>query len=409
MQPDRAQGDGAAARRRAVTVVVAFGLVSLLGDVVYEGARSILGPFLGTLGASAAMVGLVSGVGEFVGSALRAATGWLADRTAAYWAMTFLGYGLTIVAVPLLALAGRIDLALALVVAERLGKALRSPARDALLAEASRPLGRGWGFGLHEALDQAGAVIGPLLAAAVLAARAGDYRTAFLAVGAPGLLLLPVLAVARRVMGTAPTVTSPVGSGGRGESGRVPGQARRYLVFVALTAGGLAPFPLVAFSAVDRSALSDAQVPLLFALAMAVDALAALWAGRGYDRRGLGVLATLPLLSMLALVVFSGHPGLVWLGALAWGGAMGIQESTLRAAVADLSGPTRPATAYGLFHAAYGVALLAGGAALGALHDWSVWGLVGLAMAAQAAAGLVLFPLLRGARGAPGETADPSP
>jgi predicted MFS family arabinose efflux permease len=183
----------------------------------------------------------------------------------------------------------------------------------------------------------------------------------------------------------------------------VPGEARRYLVFVALTAGGLAPFPLVAFGAVDRAALTEAQVPLLFAAAMALDALAALWAGSRYDRRGLGVLAGLPLLSVLALVVFGGHPGLVWLGGLAWGGAMGIQESTLRAAVADLSGPRRPATAYGLFHAVYGTALLAGGTALGALYGWSVWALAGVAAAAQAAAGLVLVPLVRaGRRGARG-------
>lgn len=405
MDADRERGDADAARRRAVRVVVAFGLVSLLGDVVYEGARSILGPFLGTLGASAAMVGLVSGAGEFVGSALRAATGWLADRTAAHWAMVFLGYGLTIVAVPLLGLAGRMDLALALVVAERLGKAVRSPARDALLAEASRPLGRGWGFGLHEALDQAGAVLGPLLAAAVLAARAGDYRTAFLAVGAPGLLLLPVLAVARRAMSAGPRPGSVPHSGEPGPGGPAPARARRYLVFVALTAGGLAPFPLIAFTALDRTVLTEAQVPLLFAMAMAVDALAALWAGRRYDRTGLGVLAVLPLLSLVALAVFAGRAWPVWAGALAWGAAMGIQESTLRAAVADLGGSTRPATAYGLFHATHGVALLAGGAALGALYDWSVWGLAGVVAAAQTAAWLVLLTLRRDGGASPGAAA----
>jgi predicted MFS family arabinose efflux permease len=195
----------------------------------------------------------------------------------------------------------------------------------------------------------------------------------------------------------------PSGADDRAAGGRVPGRARRYLAFVGLTAGGLAPFPLIAFGAVDRTVLTEAQVPLLFALAMAVDALAALWAGRRYDRRGLGVLAALPLLSVLALVVFGGRAWLVWAGALAWGGAMGIQESTLRAAVADLRGQTRPATAYGLFHAAYGVALLAGGVALGFLYDWSVWGLAGLVGGLQTAAWLVLRPLLPGGGAAPGE------
>lgn len=142
----------ASVRRRALFTVAAFGVVSLLGDIVYEGARGIIGPYLLTLGASAAAVGLVAGAGEFAGYALRTVTGWLADRTGGYWTMTFFGYGLTVVAVPLLGWVGRVDLALGLVVAERLGKAIRSPARDALLADAAEPLGRGWGFGIHEAL-----------------------------------------------------------------------------------------------------------------------------------------------------------------------------------------------------------------------------------------------------------------
>lgn len=386
----RASGDGDAVRRRAVTVVVAFGVVSLLGDMVYEGARSILGPFLGTLGASAALVGLVSGLGEFTGSVLRVATGWLADRASSYWTMTFLGYGLTIAAVPLLALVGRVDLAMALVVAERLGKAVRTPARDALLAEASRPLGRGWGFGLHEALDQSGAVIGPLLAAAVLAARAGNYPMAFLVLAVPGLFLLPALALARRAMGPGSPMATPATSAEAGPGVSASGRAKRYLVFVALTAGGLAPFPLIAFHAVDQAVVGEAVVPLLFAAAMAVDALAALWAGHRYDRHGLGVLAALPLLSLVALMVFGNRAWLLWPGALAWGGAMGIQESTLRAAVADLRAHTRPATAYGLFHAVYGLAMLAGGVTLGALYDWSLPALAGLVVGVQAAAWLAL-------------------
>lgn len=144
--------------------------------------------------------------------------------------------------------------------------------------------------------------------------------------------------------------------------------------------------------------LTEAHVPLHFATAMAVDALAALWAGRRYGQRGLGVLTVLPALS-----VFGGHPWLVWAGALAWGGAMGIQESTLRAAVTDLQGQTRPATACGLFHAAYGLAMLAGGAALGMLYDWSAWALAGLVCGVQAAAWLVLRLLLSGGKRSAGE------
>lgn len=397
--PEHPNGDGGAGtvRRRALATVVAFGVVSLLADMVYEGARSILGPYLATLGASAVAVGLVSGVGEFVGYALRWATGVMADRTRGYWPMTFAGYGLTVVAVPVLGWVGRVDLALALVVAERLGKAVRSPARDALLSEVAAPLGRGWGFGIHEALDQTGAVVGPLLLAGVLALRHGDYRFAFTILAVPGALALLALVVARRTADRRMTH----GARGRPEADTVPdengtdGRARTYLGFVFLSALGFAPFPLIAFHITDRAVADDPVIPLMFALAMAVDAGSALLSGHAYDRRGLRVLILLPALSALTVLAFSTTDWLVWVAVAIWGAVMGIQESTLRAAVADLSSSSRRATAYGFFNTAYGMALLGGGALLGFLYDRSVPVLVSLVIATQVAAGLVLGPLLR--------------
>ena len=373
------------ARRRAFRVIIAFGIVSLLADVVYEGARSILGPYLLTLGASAAVVGLISGIGEFVGFALRVVTGRIADRTGAYWTMTIGGYVLTIVAVPLLGLVGRVDLALALVVAERLGKAVRSPARDTLIAAASEPLGRGLGFGLHEAIDQMGAVIGPLLLAGALAVRSGDYRFAFGILAIPGVLVVIALVALRRM---APDLTHHDADPAE-PAGRV-GRARTYLVFVFLSAVGFAPFPLIAFHLTDRGVLSDAMIPVVFAVGMAVDAGVALITGRAYDRRGLGVLLTLPLLSIGILAAFSTSLALVWLGAVVWGAVMGIQESTLRAAVGDLSEPGARATAYGVFNAVYGFALMAGGTALGFLYDLSIPAMAALVVAAQVAATVAL-------------------
>ena len=373
------------ARRRAFRVIIAFGIVSLLADVVYEGARSILGPYLLTLGASAAVVGLISGIGEFVGFALRVVTGRIADRTGAYWTMTIGGYVLTIVAVPLLGLVGRVDLALALVVAERLGKAVRSPARDTLIAAASEPLGRGLGFGLHEAIDQMGAVIGPLLLAGALAVRSGDYRFAFGILAIPGVLVVIALVALRRMApDPAHHDADPAEPAGR------VGRARTYLVFVFLSAVGFAPFPLIAFHLTDRGVLSDAMIPVVFAVGMAVDAGVALITGRAYDRRGLGVLLTLPLLSIGILAAFSTSLALVWLGAVVWGAVMGIQESTLRAAVGDLSEPGARATAYGVFNAVYGLALMAGGAALGFLYDLSIPAMAALVVAAQVAATVAL-------------------
>ena len=373
------------ARRRAFRVIIAFGIVSLLADVVYEGARSILGPYLFTLGASAAVVGLISGIGEFVGFALRVVTGRIADRTGAYWTMTIGGYVLTIVAVPLLGLVGRVDLALALVVAERLGKAVRSPARDTLIAAASEPLGRGLGFGLHEAIDQMGAVIGPLLLAGALAVRSGDYRFAFGILAIPGVLVVIALVAPRR-MAPDPTHHDPDPADPAEPVGRV-GRARNYRVLVFLSAGGV---PLIAFHLTDRGVLSDAMIPVVFAVGMAVDAGVALITGRAYDRRGLGVLLTLPLLSIGILAAFSTSLALVWLGAVVWGAVMGIQESTLRAAVGDLSEPGARATAYGVFNAVYGLALMAGGAALGFLYDLSIPAMAALVVAAQVAATVAL-------------------
>lgn len=382
-------------RRRAMATVVAFGVVSLLADIVYEGARSILGPYLAALGATAAVVGLVSGAGEFVGYALRWVTGVMADRTRGYWPMTFAGYGLTVLAVPLLGWVGRVDLALALVVAERLGKAVRSPARDALLSEVAAPLGRGWGFGIHEALDQTGAVAGPLLLAGLLAIRQGDYRLALTVLAIPGALAMVALVFARRTAGHwmaqlgGEESVAPAPAADENDAG-----ARTYFGFVFLSALGFAPFPLIAFHVTGRGLATDPEIPLMFAVAMAVDAASALLSGRFYDRRGLRVLLVLPVLSALTALAFSSLPWLVWVAVAIWGAVMGIQESSLRAAVADLSSSGRRATSYGFFNASYGMALLGGGALLGFLYGISVPVLMTVVVATQVAAGLMLRLLL---------------
>ena len=178
--------------------VLLLGLVSLFADATYEGARSITGPYLALLGAGAAAVGAVAGFGELVGYALRLATGYLSDRTGRYWAIAILGYAVNLAAVPLLALAGRWEVAALLIIAERTGKAIRTPARDAMLSYVTRGMGHGRGFGLHEALDQVGAVAGPLLVAGALRWR-GSYRLGFALLLVPALAALAVLLEARRL------------------------------------------------------------------------------------------------------------------------------------------------------------------------------------------------------------------
>ncbi|MFA5112014.1 MAG: MFS transporter, partial [Desulfobaccales bacterium] len=178
--------------------IILVGVVSLFSDLTYEGARSITGPFLGSLKASAAVVGIVAGLGEFIGYALRLASGYLTDRLGKYWAITFAGYALNLFAVPLLALAGNWELAALLMVMERLGKAIRTPARDAMLSHATTEVGRGWGFGFHEAMDQIGAMLGPLIVALVLYVN-GGYRTAFAYLLIPAILALLVIVIAARL------------------------------------------------------------------------------------------------------------------------------------------------------------------------------------------------------------------
>ncbi|HOU53614.1 MAG TPA: MFS transporter [Myxococcota bacterium] len=362
-----------ALRRRAFGFVVLLGFVSLFADMTYEGARSITGPFLALLGASGTAVGIVAGLGELVGYGLRLASGYLADRTRRYWAMTLFGYGLNLLAVPLLALAGQWPLAAALIVLERTGKAIRNPPRDVMLSHATSRTGRGFGFGLHEAMDQIGAVLGPLGAALVVSLR-GDYREAFAWMAVPALLALATLLLAR-VLYPVPRDL---------ESHRPPlaprGLRRTYWVFLAgaaLVAAGYADFPLIAYRMQREALAPEALIPGLYALAMAVDALAALLFGRLFDRFGIPVLAGAVVLSALfAPLVFLGSFPFVVAGMVCWGIGMGAQESILRAAVADFAPADRRGTAYGLFNAAYGLAWFLGSALMGWFYDLSLPALV---------------------------------
>lgn len=391
--PQLRAGAGA---KTALRFVVLLGLVSLFADMTYEGARSIAGPFLATLGASGAVVGLVAGFGEFAGYALRLVAGLITDRTRRYWTVTIIGYTVNLLAVPALALAGRWELAAALLMAERIGKALRNPPRDAMLSFATRQLGTGWAFGLHEAMDQIGAILGPLLVAGILHWR-GGYRESFALLLAPALIALGVLLLARMQF-PRPQELEP-----RFSPLAAEGQPRAYWLFVAgaaLCAAGFADFPLIAFHLEKTRLFSEAVIPVLYAVAMGVDALAALLLGRLFDRVGAVSAAAAPLAALLsAPLAFLGGTAGVWAGMILWGISMGAQESVLRAAVARLSAPERRGTAYGVFHAVFGTAWFAGSAALGFLYDRSAAGLAGVALFLQLASVILLLQLGRAGSG----------
>jgi len=367
-------------RRKALGFVVLLGVVSLLSDATYEGARSITGPFLAALGASGAVVGFVAGFGELVGYGLRLVSGIISDRTRRYWGITIAGYLLNLLAVPLLALAGRWEIAAALMIAERMGKALRTPARDAMLSHATSKMGRGWGFGLHEALDQTGAVAGPLIVAAVLHTR-GGFQTAFAVLLIPALLALAVLAAARFLYPRPQDLESATP---RLEAAGFPKLFWIYLAAVALVAAGYADFPLIAYHFQTSSVVPPAWIPMFYAIAMGVDAIAAIFFGWIFDRAGLATLALVSLLSALfAPLAFSRgfYPAMA--GMVLWGIGMGAQESIMRAAVADMVSRDRRGTAYGIFNAGYGLVWFLGSALMGYLYDVSLPALISFSVAAQ--------------------------
>ncbi len=375
--------------------VVWFGTVSLLADFVYEGARSITGPLLASLGASAAVVGVVTGAGEAAALGLRLVSGPLADRTGRFWTLTIAGYALTVVTVPVLGLTRTLWVACALVVGERVGKAVRSPAKDTLLSHATAATGRGRGFAVHQALDQTGALIGPLTVAGVLAATGGRYAPALGVLAVPGAAVLALLVWLRaRVPDPAAyeEVPQPVPGAVRPAAGRLPRAFWTYAAFTAVTTAGLATFGVVSYHLVRHAVLPGAAVPVVYAGAMLADALAALATGWLYDRVGARVLAVLPpLAAAVPVLAFTSSPAVAVGGALVWGAALGVQESTLPAVVADLvPAGGRRATAYGVFAGVLGAASLAGGALTGSLYGYSVPVLVTVVAAIQALA-LVLL------------------
>lgn len=372
-----------------------FGVVSALADIVYEGARSVYGPFLGSLGATALLVSVITGGGEAVALVARLLFGRLADAQARRWTLAILGYGLTVVAVPLLGLTSALWMACGLILLERLGKAIRSPSKDAMLAQAGTVTGRGWAFAVHEAMDQAGAFAGPLLIAVALALTA-SYSPGFLLLAIPGLASIAVLLfLRRRVPDTS--LYEPQASAVAADASRepLPPAFWVYAVFTALTMTGFATFGLLSFHLAGLGTVSLAVVPVVYAVAMGADALAALASGRLYDRIGIRGLIVLPVLAAIVpWLGFSTSTALVVAGMILWGIALGVQESTMRAAVADLVPDARRGSAYGIFTAVYGLAWLVGSVAVGALYEVSGIAVALFVTAVQVAAVLV-FVLAR--------------
>lgn len=389
-------------------LVIGLGVVSLLTDVVSDGSLSVSGALLGRLGASATLVGAVSGAASALALVLRLFTGPWADRTGRYWGFTIAGYATTALCIPLLAAtpllgAGALAFACALILAERVGKAVRAPAKTALLAEPAAAVGSGRGFGVHKLLDQLGAFAGPLLMSASAAAT-GRLWPGFLALAAPAAAAVALL-VHLRARVPDPTVYRrlPAPGAARAAPG-VRGERhwrRDFLLFgcfAASTTFGLLSPGIISYH-VDRAGLLPlSAVPLVYAAGMLAAALAAPLTGWVFDRRGPGVLLVVPAMTACVPALVLG-PTLaqVLAGTVLWGAATGVQDSTVKALVARLVPAPKRGAGYGWFSLMQGGAALAGATVAGALYE-RVPVLSAIVVALQAGAFALLFVMMRARR-----------
>ncbi|MGH7922148.1 MAG: MFS transporter [Candidatus Dormibacteraceae bacterium] len=377
------------AARSALRFVVLIGIVSLFSDMTYEAARGINGAFLAELGASAFIVGLISGLGELLGYLVRLGSGYLAGRSGRYWLWTGIGYVINLLAAPALALAGNWQVAVLLIIVERIGKGIRNPPRDAMLANAGSVIGQGWAFALREALDQTGAMVGPIVVGIILFLRSGDFRLAYGWLVLPAALSLVVLAVSRSLFPNPRSLEKHVAVAPTGPS--LPPVFWLYLLAMALMALGYADFNLISFH-LQRAGDPTGVIPLLYALAMGMSGASALVFGRWFDRWGLSALVIATVLSAaFAPLAFLGNLGVAAVGVALWGVGMGIQDSIMSAPIAVIVHADHRANAFGIFNALYGVAWFAGSTAMGAVYNFSIPALVVFSVVTQVAAAAVLF------------------
>src|SRR4030095_13885631 len=372
-------------RTAAFRFIVCLGFVSLFADMTYEGAHSVIGPLLKDLGATATQVGIIAGLGEMIAASLRFFSGKLADRTRAYWTITTLGYFLNLVVVPGLAFAGSWQAAALLVVAERTGKSLRGPARDVLLSEATEVVGHGSGFGIHAAMDQTGAVLGPLLVAGSVA-RSHHFGPAFLWLALPAVGALIALMFARAVSPYKGTPPKEV------KQQNLPSVFWIYVGAASLLALGFVDFPLLAYHFQKNSITRPEGIPLLYAAAMGVVGLTALIFGRLFDRYGIQVIVFGIIVSLLTLPFgFLGGTIGAYISVACWATCLGAQDATLRSGISQVVSMNKRGSAFGAFNAIYGVLWFFGSVTMGVLYDFSLLALVIFGVTVQAGAAMLFF------------------
>lgn len=369
--------------RSAFAFVLTMGVVNLFADMTYEGGASINGQYIGSLGAGAAAVSIVAGLGECLGYALRAVAGYLADRSGKYWPITFTGYAVNLLAVPAMALAPGWQAAGALILAERVGRAFRKPTVEAMLSYSTSKHGRGWVYAVNTAMDETGAILGPLLMAFALS-RGSDIRTSY------GLLLVSsVLALvaltAARMMFPVPSRLEEAGPA----TATASGFTRAYWLYMAAGscfAAGLMTFEFIAFHLSTAGIVNAHVLPVLLAASTACAVVASLLLGRAFDRVGIAaVVAGVLAAALFSPLVFLG--GFRWavVGLLFWGVGYAVQDTLLKALIASVLPKVRRNFAFGLFYIGYGAGWLVGSVTTGLLYERSRPSVVIFAVAMQLA------------------------
>jgi len=372
----------------AFRFVLVMGLVNLFGDMTYEGGGSINGPFLGMLGASAAAISIIAGAGEFLGYSLRSVAGYIADRTGRYWAVSFVGYTINLLAVPAMALAGSWQAAAALVLAERIGRAIRKPTVESMLSYTTARLGKGWVFAVNTAMDETGATIGPLIAAAVLFFR-GSYQMAYALLLVSSLLALAALTAAR----IGYPVPADLEQGRTAPERRFTAAYWLYMAGSGCFAAGLMSYELISYYLTSAGIVAKAWMPVALAFATGFGVVANLVLGRLFDRMGTGVvLGAVVLSALFTPLAFAGSLAAAIAAMPLWGIGYAVQDTLFKAIIADVLPEHKRGLAFGLFYTGYGCGWLVGGVAVGLLYEHSHAAVVGFAMAAQLAS-LPLFVL----------------
>ena len=368
----------------ALRFVLLIGVVNLFADFTYEGARSVNGAFLASLGASAIVVGFVAGFGELIGYGLRAITGFFASKTHKYWTFAFVGYAVNMLAVPALALAGNWPTAAALMIAERTGRAIRKPAVETMLSFSGKEIGSGWVFGLNEFFDQFGATVGPLVVAWVLFLK-GSYRNGYAILLVSALLCLGMLVVAWHLFPKPQDLDKQEAAGLE-----TKGFSRAYWLYVlagSLIAAGFADFSLIAFHFQKTASVPVPWIPILYAVAMAMAGLSSLFFGRLLDKVGLkNLLVALFMGAFFGPFVFMGSFLVALIGMMLWGIGMGAQDSLLKAVLANMVSKEKRSVAFGVFDTGFGIAWFLGSAAMGIIYAKSIPALIIFSVVLQVAA-----------------------